>query len=261
MKDLCDRIGMPEEVTEDILRIHEDPGFLPDISGLRQEERWQDALQTLKEELGEDPKELKQLCCMLRCVLEAKNEYAALGLTDTIYYDTFACFSRFVREHKESYGNYGFDRGFWTVRQVSGKLFRIGQMEYELTALEGKKAISLHIPSDAHLNGFRESWKLAKPLLGRVFTDYAEAPVFCRSWLLAPELKQLLPGNSQILAFQKNFHIRSLNVSTGGYKLWVFKDPRLPPEAYPEDTTLQRNLKAWVLNGGTLTDALGILKE
>ncbi len=261
MKQLCDRIGMPEEVTEAILRIHEDPAFRPDISGLRREERWQDALQALKEELGEDPKGLKQLCCMLRCALEAKADFAALGLPDTIYYDTFGCFSRFVREHKESYGTYGFDRSFWTVRQVSGKLFRIGQMEYELTRLEGKRAVSLHIPSDADLNGFRNSWKLAKSLLNRTFPDYADAPVFCRSWLLSSELQRLLPADSRILAFQENFHIRPLNVSTGGYKLWVFKDPRLAPEDFPENTTLQRNLKTWVLNGGTLTDALGILKE
>ncbi len=76
---------------------------------------------------------------------------------------------------------------------------------------------------------------------------------------MAPELKELLPEGSRIRKFQQHFTIRPLETGTGGYKLWVFKDPRLPPERYPEDTTLQRSLKAWILKGGTLADGLGIL--
>ncbi len=261
MQTLCNRIGLPREVREEILKIHRDPDFQPEISGLRQESAWIPTLTRLKEELGEDPQGFRLLCCMLRCAWEAREDYTRLGLSDEIYDATFACFSRFVREHRESYGIWGFDRGFWTVRQVSCKLFRIGQMEYELTELEGKPALSLHIPSDAQLDRWQASWEMARPLLYRIFPEYENAPLFCRSWLLAPELQQLLPPGSRILAFQRTFRIRPLEVSTGGYVRWVFKDTRLTPDQYPENTTLQRSLKAWLQTGGTLTDALGIAIE
>ncbi len=44
---------------------------------------------------------------------------------EDVFIATMGCFSRFVREHFDSYGYYGFDRDFWTTRQVNAKLFRI----------------------------------------------------------------------------------------------------------------------------------------
>ncbi len=263
METLCRNIRLPEEVTAQVLRLCSLPGFYPDLSKLMKEETWQEGLSQVQQALGEDPGGFKLLACMLRCALEAREHYNRLGLPDPIYEDTFACFSRFVREHKESYGSYGFDRGFWTVRQISCKLFRIGELEYELTQREGNPAISLHIPSDAILDPslLQQSWLDARSLLGRIFPEYENAPMFCRSWLLSPTLTHLLPPQSRILSFQKAFHITPLAASTGGYVLWVFKDPRLLPEQYPESTSLQRSLKAWILSGGTFTDAIGILKE
>ena len=261
MEHLCHAISMPEEVTQEILRLHNDPAFCPDLSGLTRAETWETALKDLSAALGDDPDGFKQLCCMLRCALAARPEFKKRGLSDTIYYDTMGCFSRFVKEHMESYGRYGFDRGFWTVRQISCKLFRIGQLEYELTALEGRNIISLHIPTDVRLEPLllRQSWERAMPLLARGFPEWAEAPAYCHSWLLSPTLEDLLPPESNIRRFQQSFTITPLAVPCTGVIQWVFKNPNLPPERYPEDTSLQRKLKAFLLNGGVFTDAKGWL--
>lgn len=254
---------MPEEVTEHLLQIHSDPYLKPDHRKLSREKSWEEGRAELKKALGDDPQGFKELCCMLRCALDTKARFQQLGLPEEIFYDTMGCFSRFVREHRESYGCYGFDRGFWTVRQISCKLFRIGQLEYELAELDGKEAISIHIPTDVILSRplLRQSYLDARRILNKAFPEYAGVPMFCDSWLLSPTLEQLLPKDSHILQFQRSFRRISYSETARGYVQWVFKNPKLEVKQYPEDTSLQRKLKAFLIDGGTFITAKGILIE
>ena len=261
MEQLCRKIHMPEEVTQVVLCCHNDPNFTPDLRKLTQENTWNEGRQELKAALGDDPNGFRELCCQLRCALDAKAGFDRLGIPEEVYYDTMGCFSRFLREHMESYGRYGFDRGFWTVRQISCKLFRIGQLEYELITLNGVPTISLHIPTDVilRLPLLRQSYLEARELLNRVFPEYANAPVYCHSWLLSPTLSQLLPKDSNILRFQRSFQITPLDSASAGVLQWVFKNPSLPADQFPENTSLQRKLKAFLMDGGTFMDAKGYL--
>ena len=262
MEQLCRKINMPEEVTQTILQIHGTLEPFPCLDLLMEEATWAQGLAQLKETLGEDPGGFRRLCCMLRCALKASAAYSRLGISERVYIDTMAAFSRFVREHKESYGCYGFDRGFWTTRQVSSRLFRIGQMEYELTTLGAEPVVSLHIPTDVDLRPevLRPSMAEGLAELYRIFPEYAGKPVYCHSWLLSPQLKTLLPENANILQFQKLFRIDPQGVPGKDVLLWVFKNPRLPPEEYPENTSLQRRLKEFLLSGGEFLEGRGYLQ-
>ena len=262
MEQLCRKINMPEEVTQKLVEIHRTLEFFPCLDLLMQEERWQEGLEQLKNGLGDDPGGFKRLCCMLRCALSAKAEYDLLGICEGIYVDTMAAFSRFVREHKESYGCYGFDRGSWTPRQVSCKLFRIGELEYELTTLNGVPIISLHIPTDVDLRPevLRPSLRAGLAELIRLFPEYEGKPVWCHSWLLSPLLKDFLPEGSNILRFQELFDVTPDTVPGRDVLLWVFKNPRLPREEYPENTSLQRKLKQFFLNDGQFLEGKGFLR-
>lgn len=260
MEEFCREIGMPEAVTEKILTVLAQQDSGPELHKLMSEDTWSDGLRELRSQLGEDPDGYGMLCCMLRCAMRAWDTYRTMGISRRVYRDTMACFSRFVREHLESYGRYGFDRGFWTVRQVSCRLFRIGKLEYELPSRDGIPAIHLHIPSDACLDHacLLDSFFQARALLERL--GYGQTPVRCRSWLLSPTLKQLLPADSRILEFQRFFELTALGPGDS-YKLWVFKDPRLELKDYPETTSLQRELKAFLLNGGAFLEAEGTLRR
>ena len=262
MQQLCQMIHMPEEVTRKVLAIHSTLEEFPCLDLLMQEQTWQAGLEQLKDALGEDDGGFKRLCCMLRCALKAKAEYDRLGISETVYIDSMAAFSRFVGEHKESYGCYGFDRGFWTTRQVSCKLFRIGQMEYELTTWKGAPAVSLHIPTDVDLRPevLRPSMAEGLAQLYQLFPDYIGKPVYCHSWLLSPQLKDLLPESSNILKFQELFDISPEGIPGKDVLLWVFKNPRLPREDYPENTSLQRKLKAFFLQDGQFLEGVGYLR-
>lgn len=262
MEQLCRKINMPEEVTQQVVALHSTLAVFPCLDLLMQEETWSEGLAQLKEALGEDPGGFKRLCCMLRCALRAKAEYDRLGISQEIYVDTMAAFSRFVREHLESYGRYGFDRGFWTPRQVSAKLFRIGQLEYELTAREGEKIVSLHIPTDVDLRPeiLRSSLREGLNELYHIFPACEGMPVYCHSWLLSPLLKDFLPKKSNILRFQEMFHIQPDTAPGRDVLLWVFKNPKLPKDEYPENTSLQRKLKKFFLDGGEFLEGKGYLR-
>lgn len=262
MEQLCRQINMPEEVTRKLLEIHSATEHFPCLDLLMREETWNEGLALLKEALGEDPGGMKRLCCMLRCALRAKSEYTRLGIPERIYVDTMAAFSRFVREHMESYGCYGFNRGSWTPRQVSCKLLRIGQLEYELTKLDGEPVVSLHIPTDVDLRPeiLRPSVREGLAEFYRLFPEYAGKKVYCHSWLLSPQLKEFLPENSNILRFQELFDIEPEGTAGNDVLLWVFKNPRLPKEAYPENTSLQQKLKRFFLQGGQFLEGRGYLR-
>ena len=262
MEQLCEKINMPGEVTKTLLAIHETLEEYPCLPLLMREEDWEEGLVQFKEALGEDPCGMKRLCSMLRCALRAKSDYERLGISEEIYVATMGAFSRFVREHKESYGCYGFDRGRWTTRQVSARLFRIGQLEYELTTLDGDAVVSLHIPTDTDLRPevLRPSVKEGLETLFRLFPAYREKKVYCHSWLLSPMLKDFLAEGSNILRFQELFDISPDSIPGSDVLLWVFKNPKLPREDYPEDTALQRRLKPFLLNGGQFTEGMGYLR-
>lgn len=229
---LCDRIHMPEEVTKIVL----------------------------SPEKGEESLGFHTLTEHLLQACKAWETYQKLGLSEAVYLDTMACFSRFVREHKVSFGHYGFDRGFWTTRQTGCKLFRIGMLEYELLEESGIKAVSIHIPSDADLSLplLRSSYENARALIERTFPEFTDVPWVCGSWLLSPDLKALLPAESKILQFQKSFTLIQTPISDD-YKEWVYKREDIPTQELPENTTLQRNLKAFLLTGNPFHNGEGKL--
>ena len=68
--------------------------------------------------------------------------------------------------------------------------------------------------------------------------------------LLSPVLEELLPDSSRILAFQHRFRILSVNRENTGAIAWIFPGQHEPSEQLPEDTSLQKKMKAFLLSGG-----------
>ena len=238
----------------------------PYLSMLNSEDTWEEGEKRLKDKLGEDPLGIKILTVMLHCGQKVHETYTELGIDELIYTDTMKCFTRFLKEHKENYGFYKFDRSFWTSRQVSMHLFRIGELEYELDHKNGQKIVSIHIPSDADLAGtkVRESLQAAKSFLEKLYPDYSKVDIMCESWLLSPSLKKILPDTSKIIHFQNSFIIVDIDLESEEYLEWVYK---LKPDTmniydykeFPENTSLQRNMKQYLIDGGKIGMATGVL--
>lgn len=233
LESLCRKIQMPEEVTELLCGSEELTG----------------GLEHLREHL--------------EAARKAKERYDALGIPEDIYFDTMGVFSRFVREYQESFGSFGFDREWWTCRQTGLKLFRIGELEYEMTEEDGEKVISVHIPSDARLAPelCQESYGRAELFFERYFPEYADCSYICDSWLLSPYLRDLLDENSKILKFQQEYEIRSVDPESREYMQWLFRNRDADLSEVPQTTSLQRRAKYWLEAGGKIGSAFGVLKR
>lgn len=266
IEELCKKIDMPKEVTAQVMVFDMELNYEPIESAMKKlfhRELWDEGCREIKAYLGEDTDGLKMLTCMLYCGLETWKNYEKKGISEQIFIDTMKCFSRFAGEHKEGYGNYAFDREWWTARQIAGELMRIGELEYEMRQDEGGRYIDLHIPSDAKLKreNLLESLHRARDFFREKYPAYGSVEMRCHSWLLSPTLKKLLPPTSRILDFQKLFVIETIGVTEESeYITWVFKRPDIAFENLPENTSLQREMKKYLLAGGQLEDAKGTLK-
>ena len=226
LSELCSAIDMPQEITQELLPFYGaqigDGNLLKELTA---PETYARAAKELKTALDPDERGLKTLCFMLTAALKTRIRYQEKGIPDDVYIKTMKCFSRFVKEHHESYGVYAFDRWYWTGRQLSMQLFRLGELEYETALFRDKIAVSVHIPSDADLSPERidASLQAAKSFFRNYYPAYDSAVYFCESWLLSPALNNLLPANSKILLFQNRFRICATNAEGDSYKQWVFK--------------------------------------
>ena len=208
----------------------------------------------------------KEMASQLKTALQSRSEGAWKGVPETIWLGTLKCFTRFVNEYKNTYGAYGFDRAFWTVRQAEGRLFRIGELEYEL--INESKEVYIHIPSDAVLEKDRlnESARAAREFFAARFPGFAGAPMRCETWLLSPEIKALLGGKGNIARFQKAFE----PISPGedcfeALMEWVYclpADERKNADiaSLKEDTSLRRALKKYLAGGGRVHAGAGVFR-
>lgn len=262
---LCDGIQLPAEIREKVLTWHNTEEFsraVPVLEGLKSMETEGRARAELEEILEPDPGKIKMLTCMLQCGADLHRWYGERGIPDTVFFGTMGCFTRFIEECRVKTGTRAFDREWWTARQVSGRLFRIGELEYEMKQTEDGNQISIHIPSDAVLSREKcdASMEEAKAFFSGYFPEYREKDYVCHSWLLGPELKELLPPGSRILEFQDRFRILEVDYRDDGYVEWVFKRNDACIRDFPEDTLLQRNMKRYLLAGGKVGSGFGVVK-
>lgn len=233
------------------------------IADLTTRERAGDAYKTLKEMLGDDPLGMKILACYLDAALITYENYAALGIDDGVYADTMKCFTRFINEDIEREGKPSFGRAFWNYRHLNCTLFRIGALEYELLERNGERKISVHIPSDADLSpeSLDESFACARRFISAKFPDYADAVIYCESWLMYPTLHELLPEGSRILGFQDRFEITRVNSASSHHLVYIFHRADCTDlSALSEDTSLQRRVKKYLIEGGGICSAYGVYK-
>jgi hypothetical protein len=259
-------IDMPEEVIQTIekWKAEEYKEALEHYLRMIQEKvQWDTALEEVKRLLEEDKNGLKCLAFMMHVGLRSYQEYIIKRIPEQIYLDTMGCFSRFVKEYKESYGTYGFDREWWTVRELSLKEFRLGELEYELVGEDSNRFVSVHIPSDAKLEKQKcyESYKKAKSFFSEHANEYADVVYYCESWLLSSKLKELLSEDSNIIRFQSDFIIDTVETEDTGYMKWVFKNDALSLNEVPQTTSLQRKMKAYLQSGGKIGVRRGHIKQ
>lgn len=266
IQELCHLISLPQDVCESVIRQRQKIDLKkaePYLADLMKPETAYEAYHRLEGFLGEDPDCLKMLACQLECAVRDYDRYKAAGISEFIFTDTMKCFTRFLNECRKKTGTFAFDRGWWTWRQISMTLFRLGELEYEMTEYQGQKAVAIHIPSDAVISADKIDGSLeqSRQFMKQYYPQYSRAVYFCESWLLSPRLGSVLKENSNILGFQKRFLIQKDLETDKEYIDWLFdKDPDTPLDELPESTSLQRSVKRMMENGINLGAGIGTLR-
>lgn len=266
LKELCNMISLPNEMTEKVmLAAHylDSDEINCFYEKLKNVSEWKKALENMKQNIGEDNDGSKILSVMLLCALQTYNEYCRMGISERVFSDTMKFCTRFVKEHYDIYGVYSFTWAWWFPRQLSMREFRIGSFEYEMICDNEKKLINIHIPADADMSieAMKKSYEDARAFFKTYFPEYTKADMVCCSWLLSPVLDKMLPLNSNIRNFRKSFDIIEVYSNSNEGIRWLYSREDLLLEDLPENTSLQKKMKKYLLEGNCTGSGYGVLNH
>lgn len=220
------------------------------------------------------------LCVLASAMFGSAQRFRSWGIPANIIDHTMGVLQRFTAEYRREFGVFGFDRGFWGWRQVCGRIFRLGALEYEYLTLsarvadltgipEGTPFLTIHIPSGTDLSreALDDSYAQARafyPAHPEICLDHGKRPehIMCDSWLLSPTLLTFLKEGSGIRRFAEDFQLyESEAESKGCYHFLFLKADDTNPADLPEDTSLRRAVKAHLMAGGGIGSGGGLLKR
>ena len=136
--------------------------------------------------------------------------------------------------------------------RISSSPVNLGPREWEPAFVDGDPMINVHIPACAPLEAelTTRSFDMAREFFAKYFPLFKFKGFQCSSWLLDSSLPKLLPAESNIVRFQKNFTLFPHSEGTAWQtRERVFGDPDLPLDDVPQRTSLQRTVKAAMLSG------------
>lgn len=229
-------------------------------NGLLAKETASESMNKLMTKFKENDLGTNLLYCYLQAALKTRETYRAKGIPDDIFVATMGCFQRFIDETIALYGKQRFDRGWWTYRQTSMQLFRLGELEFEYV---DENEVSVHVPSDADLSSEKVDASFAKfkEFTKEFCPEFCNANLYITSWIVNPNITNLLNKESRIARFAKRFEIISEKDNYEDVVYWVFKTFDYSNiKELKEDTSLQRALKKEFLKGERYGEATGIIR-
>jgi hypothetical protein len=133
--------------------------------------------------------------------------------------------------------------------------------EWEIALRHGDTLLDFHIP-----RGDKMSMEECRDSVRRGYAFYAEhaphRPIkagFCHTWFFTPQLQQILPRESNIVRFQREFYLFPYPGSAAFLWDYTFGGWVKDPAAAPRDTSLQRAVLSWLDQGGELFDLPGLM--
>jgi hypothetical protein len=133
---------------------------------------------------------------------------------------------------------------------------------WDLMLAPGDPSLGVHIPAGEPLQpeGCLESLRRATAFFARHFPEFAWRAFECESWLLDGQLAQHLPPASNIVQFQRLFHLLPDPEGSDTQTLervfdWCYKDAA----SAPRDTRLRRAILEFMERGGRWCSGIGVL--
>lgn len=192
-------------------------------------------------------------------------DYKAAGLDEAIFWNSMADLLYKLVECHDVYGIWGTFVAWWHPWFYTRKRFAFGRLQFEAVPFEGSAPVTvgghtirpgdtvynMHIPSagpltkESRLDAYRRAYEFYRKADGEWLC------FVCESWLLFPAYREILSPTSNIVSFMDDFHIY-FEEKSEFYDSWrVFgKDFEKPFAELPEDTSMRRAFKKYLLAGG-----------
>ncbi len=206
------------------------------------------------------------------------NLYKIKGISEDIFYTSIMDIKYKYRECVNCKGVHGVFVAWWATEFYNLRRFGLGRFQYDMGTFDmedyttssgvkikkGEKTLGFHIPSsgvsltdEVRLDSYKKAYEF--------FTDFRRDDglmIFeCGSWLLYPEYEKFLPANSNTLKFIKDFELISYDQSEKFGDAWRVFDKwgYKSPKHWPEDTSMRRAFKKWVLDGNKTGHGHGVI--
>ncbi len=204
----------------------------------------------------------------------AEKESNARGIDHRVLMDTLADLRRWTDTWSAIQGGLALGELAWLKHHLSGKLFRLGSLQFamgdayldiaEKSLQKGDAVIEVHIPANTDLSpeACRASFAQAKAFFTTYFPKYTYRYFTCHSWMLDDTLKQVMRPDSKILAFQDLFDVVH-NEESNDLLRYMFRwdiTPETLANAEPISGTAAK-VKDRVLAGESFQMSFGVIEK
>ncbi|MFK7696386.1 acyltransferase domain-containing protein [Paenibacillus sp. HJGM_3] len=126
--------------------------------------------------------------------------------------------------------------------------------EWQCILTPGDPVYDVHIPADGRLTAdlYEASYVQASPFYSTHYPELKFKAYVCSSWLLDPQLRTLLPRSANIVQFQSQFHLYPIGGGDDSFYNFLFDCNVCPVEQLPEQSSMQRTVKDYMLRGGQM---------
>lgn len=264
---LAQKLKLPE-ITIEALRNYK----LDENVATRLKAAFQEGPEVFEAEVRKEPDaDLMVLALYMKWGMDTHYMYAIRGMLWDIFFDTFEDLRLWAEAFTAETGKPGLKHWAWCAKAIKMKVFRLDRLEFEPDVLQedlkvgettyaaGTKVLNVHIPAGEKMTpeAVEESLSQALPFFRMYYRQEYEL-LRCCSWLLSPALEELLDENSNIRQFKNRFEIYETRPYRQAEER-VFGKIQDDPADYPEETSLQRAMKQYLISGGKVDMGCGVI--
>ncbi len=276
LEDFSLKIGMPEECAREIISLYKSE--YKHINRLT--EKKLTAVNSpkilIKEKMFRKNKAfLYLLASVMLKAKDTRNTYCEKGISDEIFYATMKDITVWSENFRRVRGFTGIENLGWIQNHLNCKIFRLGRLQFQpysfylpayvirnkkkdINIRIGAKVLNVHIPQGEKLS--KEECEKSFAEAEVFFSDYPYEAFICDSWLLCERNREFMSENSNILRFAEMFLILGSSDNPDQTIERVFGKKEKNPDLYPENTSLQKRCKTYILSGGKPGTGFGIIR-
>lgn len=252
------------------------------------------ALQTHTASFVPDAQHMVLAVLLAYSLPHALERLRAEGVDEPVLEDTFSDFATWAQHYEARTGVRGIGELPWMLYAYTGRLFKLGRLMFETQffpfawygfAVKGKPLpvllppeqaaafrggdlvfgpgspiVNIHIPARGAMDAQAVEASFSQARSFFAARKYPSRVGICESWLLDEALASFLPESSNIVQFMRRYEKFPLPAAHSSAASYVFGQiPVGSLQQAPEQTSLQRAMKQYLLGGGVLADTGGAL--